>query len=135
MGRNTDRQQFTEAFKLQVIQDVLSGRLTREQARRVYNIRGNSAVLYWIRKFSGIREYKKPGLSLGSYMSTQSSVESKHLELRVKELEQLLELERMRANLWQQMVEVAEQELGLDIKKKYGAQQLKPCTAAKVAKK
>jgi len=68
-------------------------------------------------------------------MSTQSSVESKHLELRVKELEQLLELERMRANLWQQMVEVAEQELGLDIKKKYGAQQLKPCTAAKVAKK
>ena len=135
MERNTNRQQFTEAFKLQVIEDVLSGRLSREQARRVYNIRGNSAVLYWIRKFNGIENYKKPGLSLGDYMSTQSSVEAKSLELQIKQLEQQLAHERLRADLWQQMVETAEQDLGLDIKKKYGAQQLKPCTTAKAAKK
>jgi len=40
---------------------------------------------------------------------------------RIKELEEDLLLEKQRADLWQKIVEVAEEELGLDIKKKFGA--------------
>jgi hypothetical protein len=40
---------------------------------------------------------------------------------RVEELEDELYFEKQRANLWQAIIEIAEEELGLDIKKKYGA--------------
>jgi hypothetical protein len=46
---------YSEEFKWQV---VLSGRLTKEAARRAYNIPGNCTILYWLRKFSGIDDYR-----------------------------------------------------------------------------
>jgi len=51
--RQKKKSSYSEEFKWKVVKDVLSGKLTKEEARRVYNIRGNCAILYWMRKFSG----------------------------------------------------------------------------------
>jgi len=50
---------YSDAFKIRVINEVKSGVLTKESARRKYDIKGNSAVLNWMRKFDGIKVERK----------------------------------------------------------------------------
>ena len=45
---------------------------------------------------------------------------------RIEELEAELKRERTRADLWQKMVELAEEQLNIEIRKKYGAKQSIP---------
>lgn len=42
---------FSDSFKLGVISRVLSGEMSKEQARIHYGIGGNSAILNWMRSF------------------------------------------------------------------------------------
>ena len=73
--------EFSETFKRQVVQEVLSGKLSKEEARRLYHIKGKSAILNWIRKF---------GINYPNYMSKQSLSEQELLS-RIRRLEQELE--------------------------------------------
>lgn len=112
---------YTEEFKWKVVQEVLSGKLTKEEARKVYSIGGNCTILYWMRAFSGVADYRGGGGVSSSILDMAES--SKLLQAR-KEIERLkleLKRERMRADLWQKVVEVAEEELQIDIRKKSGA--------------
>ncbi len=43
---------------------------------------------------------------------------------KIEELEAALNREKHRAELWKKMVEIAEEDLGIDIRKKFGAKQL-----------
>ncbi len=49
---------YSEAFKRQVVQEVLTGKLTKEAARIAYGIKSNCAILYWTRKYSGDKDYR-----------------------------------------------------------------------------
>ncbi|CAN5468193.1 hypothetical protein BH23BAC3_BH23BAC3_33500 [soil metagenome] len=49
---------YSEEFKWKVVQDVLSGNLTKEEAHRIYSVKGNCTILYWMRAFSGIKDYR-----------------------------------------------------------------------------
>jgi len=42
---------YSDEFKKSVVKQVLSGQLGKEEAKWKYGIRGNSAVLNWIRTF------------------------------------------------------------------------------------
>ena len=42
---------YSAKFKNNLVSEVLSGKLSKDEAKRVYGIRGNSTVLKWIRKF------------------------------------------------------------------------------------
>ena len=42
---------YSAVFKNQVVSAVLSDNMTKDEARRVYSIKGKSTVLKWIRKF------------------------------------------------------------------------------------
>jgi hypothetical protein len=53
------------------------------------------------------------------------SKELQDLKAKVSALEEELRLANLRADLWQRMIEVAEENLKIDIKKKSGAQLLK----------
>ena len=112
---------YSEEFKWRVVQEVLSGKFTKEEARKVYGIASNCAILYWMRKFSGIEDYRNGGEHL---LKNSTILEMKDLnqkEQRIKELESELNMERTRADLWQKIVELAEDQLKIDIVKKFGA--------------
>ena len=115
---------YSESFKWKVVQEVISGRFTKEEARRVYGIRGNCAILYWMRQYSGNTSYRT-SKKLGSFADMPHDKELQELRAKVSTLEQELRLANQRADLWQQMIEVAEKELNVDIKKKSGARLLK----------
>lgn len=114
---------YSEEFKWKVVQDVLSGTLTKEEARRVYSIKGNCTVLYWMRAFSGVRDYRNGGQVCedSDYMAKITS--QREAVQEIVRLKQELKAERLRADLWQKVVEVAEEELQIDIRKKFGARQ------------
>ncbi len=114
---------YSESFKWKVVQEVLGGKITKEEARRIYGIKGNCVILYWMRKFSGDNNYRQPNQVREDFTVMQKHSPNHKLAARIKELEEELLKEKQKSELWQKIVEVAEEELGLNITKKFGAKQ------------
>ena len=128
------QQYYSEEFKWQVVQDVLEGKYSKEEARRIHNISSNCAVLYWMRKYSGNNNYRQGGVPLDKVSQVNNMKELSEKDRRIKELEEQLKRESLRADLWQKMVEIAEGQLNIDIRKKFGAKQSVPSKNKKAKK-
>lgn len=85
---------YSENFKKQLVRDVESGKITKEEARRKYNIGGHSTVLKWCRKYG--KTQKK------SIMQELLVLQDKTNELaykkRITELERQLSDSRLEVN-------------------------------------
>lgn len=117
---------YTEVFKSKVVQEVLSGKLSKKQATDIYGINGGSTILYWIRQSQGLKGNIKPIKTFANFAEMKQNAQDKKLEQENKELKELLRIAELRADLWQHAIEVAEQKLDIDIVKKFGAQQSTP---------
>jgi transposase-like protein len=113
--------QYTDSFKLQVINEVLSGAVSKEQARHKYQIKGKSAILNWIRKF-GWSDSKTLPTHFTS-MSAKKDLSPEELLKRVRELERALEDAQLRAEGYSRMIDIAERELKIKIRKKSNTKQ------------
>ena len=110
---------YTDDFKKKLVQEVLLGHITKEEARARYGIRGNSLVLNWIRKF-GTSE--SPVMNKNRNPKTE---DFNRLEAENKRLREELEFERLRVLSLNVMIDLAEEQLKVPIRKKSGAKQLK----------
>ena len=117
---------YAEVFKSKVVQEVLSGKLSKKQATDIYGISGGSTILYWIRQSQGLKGNIKPPKTFANFAEMKQNAQDKKLEQENKELKELLRIAELRADLWQHAIEVAEQKLDIDIVKKFGAQQSTP---------
>lgn len=116
----------TERIKRKIVLEVLSGKITKEEARRVYMIKSKSGVLDWMRKFAGLPckgAGTDPSLILKS-MDAHTN-ENWKLKERVKQLEEELEMTRLKGKAYQIMVEIAKENYGIELEKKLGAKQSK----------
>lgn len=98
------------AFKLSVVEEVEKGSLTYRQAQRKYGIQGRSTVLVWLRKL-GTLDWSLPQLR-------QLPSKEKTPEQRIKELEAALELEKQKNLLLTTVIDIAEKQYGIAIRKK-----------------
>ena len=114
---------YRKSFKMKVVQEILEGKYTKEEARRVYDIKANCAVLYWMHKFSADKNYRQSSEYKEGMIEMGNNIENRQLAERIKELEEELQREKQRADLWQKIVELAEEKLGISITKKFGARQ------------
>lgn len=117
-------QVYSEEFRWKVVHEVLSGELTQTEAKRKYNIKGNGAILYWMRQFSGIENYRESKLL---FMNEKKALQKDRLskeEKKIKELEEALRKEKNRSLLYEKIIEIAEEEYGIPIRKKSGAELL-----------
>ena len=121
---------YNDAFKWRVVQEVISGKLNKEEARKAYGIRSNSAIVYWMRQYSGNSQYRT-NKKVGIFEDMPKNKELNELKEKIALLEQELRTANLRADLWQQMIETAEKNLNIDIKKKSGAQPLKSLSKTK----
>lgn len=122
MEIRTQRGEFSEAFKIYVVSEIESGRLSKSEASRKYTILGHSTVLKWCRKY-GHLGYKDNNKKLKGIMMNQGEYEIVRLNNEIKALKQELEDARMKNVVMETFVDLAEKELGIPIKKKYGAKQ------------
>lgn len=107
-GIRRSQRDYSLAFKLQVVSEVEKGELSYKQAQRKYGIQGRSTVLVWIRKH-GILDWKE--LPVMSHKKTP--------EQRIKELETLLAREKEKVHVLNVAIDIADELLKTDIRKKY----------------
>lgn len=101
---------YTLAFKISVVEDVEKGILTYKQAQRKFGIQGRSTVLVWLRKLGNL-DWSLP-------KTHDMSSKEKTPEQRIKELEAALELEKQKNLLLTTVIDIAEKQYGLAIRKK-----------------
>jgi transposase-like protein len=102
---------YSMAFKLTVVNSVESGRFTYFQAQQHYGIQGRCTVLVWLRKHGTLNWNSTKRLSV-------SSESKKTPEQRIKELEASLEEERRKVLFLSTAMKIAEQQYGMQFKKK-----------------
>jgi transposase-like protein len=112
---------YSDVFKEMVVKEVLDGLISKEEARRKYRLKGNSAVLNWIRKFEEFKTIPmKPKRKFGTSGKSQEELEAENQRLK-----QDLEMEQLRSRALNVMIDIAEDQFKIPIRKKSGAKQSK----------
>lgn len=99
---------YSLAFKLQVIYEVEKGELSYKEAQRKYGIQGRSTVLVWLRKH-GTLDWRRENPMKGKQTPQQ----------KIRELEKKLKRLELEKEILNKAVEIADDQLGTDIRKKY----------------
>lgn len=112
---------YSKTFKLQVVEEVLKGAISKEAARKKYGIRGKSAILKWMRKFEVSIHHHVPEFFLE--MKDAEKTEKEALLKRIAELERALDAAQLKSEVYSKMIDVAERELKISIRKKSSTKQ------------
>ena len=105
---------YTEEFKRHVCNDFLTGSSTRREVEHKHKI-GNSRLTYWLRAFG--YEIPKRGL-LSLEIMPESSNTNQHQSSSEAKLKKELEDAKLLAEAYRRIIEKAEQELKINIRKK-----------------
>ena len=127
MVRKLFQPHYDQEFKRKVVEEYLATGCTKMFLLRKYNIQFKSAVQTWMR----ILGYRDPGsqpqtFKFGQITFTslakqkQNTTESAELQKRILDLERQLEDEKLRSEAYARMIEKAEKELKISIRKKTG---------------
>lgn len=106
--------QYTEEFKRHVCDDFLTGTLCRAEVERKYKL-GNSRLTTWLKKFG--YEIKKPEPLFLSPME-KSLDKNQEQNVSTAKLKKELEDARLLAEAYRRIIDKAEQELKINIRKK-----------------
>ncbi len=106
--------QYSEKFKRHVCNDFLSGTLTRRQVEHKYKI-GNSRLTYWLKEMG--YDYTKPQ-SVPLTIMTEVFKPDHQGKDCVGKLKQELEDAKLLAEAYRRIIDKAEQELKINIRKK-----------------
>ena len=105
---------FSEEFKKARVKEYESGKFTVLEISKLYNV-SDSAVYFWIYRYS---TYNKSGLKVVE-MSKSSESKVKELQKKITELERIVGQKQIMIDYLETMMEVAKEELNIDIKKKF----------------
>jgi transposase len=108
-------------LKKKVAREIVSGKLSIEEAKKLYNIQNTYTLKAWCSKYSCELEGPQPAEMEKNKPPHQLPDDSD----RIKELEKALEEAKLKIVGLQTMIDVAEKELKIDIRKKPGTKQSK----------
>ena len=104
---------FSEDFKKLLVKDFEKGKLSVGELAELYSI--DRTVIYrWIYRYS---TYQKRNIKVVE-MSVSSTQKIKELQKRISELERIVGQKQLNIDFLEKMIELAKEELGIDIKKK-----------------
>ena len=117
-----------EAEKIAIVREAMLPGVVRSELQRREQI--SSTLLYkWINKYGDSILGEQLGVSMSKKNPTPTEKPSPNtalaMEKRIAELEKALYIAELKAELFETMVDIAETELKIPIRKKYGPQQLK----------
>ena len=104
-------------IKFEVVHEYLKGELSQRTLMLKYNFRGKQSINNWMRKFG----VAKPNTQLPMAKEPKQVDKDYSLELKIKKLEEDLKREQFRTKALNTMIDIAECELKVDIRKKAGA--------------
>lgn len=103
---------YSEEFKRQLVKEFESGQLSVPQLERLHGI-CNASIYNWIHKFSTFNE---KGTRIVE-MEKSSTRRLQELEQKVKDLEQIVGRKQIQIDYMEKMIELADDEFKIDIKK------------------
>jgi transposase len=117
---------YSEDFKRQVIEEYLRTGVSKKELIVKYDIRSKGAFKSWMRQLGYEDFYVKPSsLKINreikmaeEFNGSDPEVDKEALVKRIKELERLLENERLKSEAYNRMIELTEKELKISIRKK-----------------
>lgn len=112
---------YTYAFKLQVVSEVESGELSQSQALKKYGIQSGSTIRDWLQKYGNFDrtyELKRKKMKSPTQKIMELEQRIKLLERQKKSLEKELEQTDKKAIFFDLMIDIAEEEFKIPIRKK-----------------
>lgn len=109
------RRIFSEAFKKEKVADLNSGLTSIKEICQLYEV-SRTAVYQWIYKYS---PHHERGTTQVVQMKSEAS-KTAVLKSRVLELEAALGRKQLEIDLLNKLIELATNDLGIDLKKNYG---------------
>jgi transposase-like protein len=101
---------YSEAFKIQLVREVESGQINREQCRRKYGVRGKSTLQKWARKYGNG--------TIGKVIRVETPKEINEkavLKQRIKDLERALASSNVELMLEREYTAMACERAGVDV--------------------
>jgi transposase len=106
------RRIFSDALKKKLVKEIEQNKVTVTKVSREYQV-SYQAVYAWLRKFSS---NLYPTTTIVMQMDSEQ-YRTKELEKKIAELEAALGRKQMEIDFLNKMIEIADQDLGTDIKK------------------
>lgn len=125
--KDQNKQHYSEPFKRMVIQEYLNTGVSKMFLLRKYNIRMKSGIQRWMHQLGYENIRPKTGyltssittVSLAAKKTNDKTSDPAHkLEARIKELERLLEDEQLRSEAYSRIIDIAEKEYNIPVRKK-----------------
>ncbi|WP_410004652.1 transposase [Aequorivita nionensis] len=105
-------------FKKRIVADFENGKFSVLQLEKLHGV-SEQSIYRWIYKFS---TFSEKGFRIVE-MKDSSNKKMKELEARVKELERTVGRKQIMIDYLEKMMEIAKDELDIDIKKNFGTPQ------------
>ena len=120
MSRKVNK--LSDDLQLQVVKEYLYHGATHTELKIKYNFTGCNNIYNWMRKF-GLSKPSATDKKLHQFMAkeVQKTPAEEKLELKIKKLEEELKREQFKTLALNTMINIAERELKVDIRKKPGA--------------
>lgn len=114
-------------FKRKIALEYLSGRFSYAVAAEEYGLKDKAVVREFVRWYLRNNELSEVNESIPMSKKAKSASNpiDASMEKRIKELEEQLRLSQLKVELLETMIDIAEDQLHIDIRKKSGSQRLK----------
>ena len=118
----TNVKRFPDELAYQIVQEYLTTDISQSELKKKYNFGGNGNIYRWMRKF-GVSKPDTDQINLNRVMSQEkeSNPRERDLELKISKLEEELQREKFKALALNTLIDVAESDLKIEIRKKPGA--------------
>lgn len=115
---------YNDAEKLQIIEEYMNSGESMETFQAKFGM-GHCTLSRWMTKFglSNTSQIQFNEMKKVVERSPEKSLRERTLETKVAQLEKKLKEEQLKSMAYSTMIDVAEEELGIDIRKKSGAKQ------------
>jgi transposase-like protein len=130
MKKGSKRPYYGTGTKREVTMQYELGRTSASELAELHGILGSNTISNWQKKFGNSPAQKPPGMEkeedvpAGEVREKRRRRQRRYEQERISELEQELELARLRVRLYACAIEVASEEMGVDLLKKIGGRLL-----------
>lgn len=112
---------YSESFKMTVVAEVISGQISENAAQKKYGIGGHCTISKWIRKYGTNKEIK----NITKVRMPNDKLKIKELKTRIHQLEHIVSDLQLEKRALDKIIELAEREYKIRIKKNSGLKQSK----------
>jgi transposase len=110
---------YTESFKMSVVGEIITRQISQHGAMRKYEIGSWRTIKKWIIKYGSNKEVKK----MRKFRMPNDKLHIQELKSRIRELEKLVTDLQLEKKVLDKVIELAEREYGIRIKKNSGGRQ------------